>query len=102
MEQEFKVLNNKGRSRFEIALGDDFAFTEYRYYEGSIALMHTVVPPQHGGKGLATKLISFAFNFAQDNNLPVMVYCPFAADYVKKHPETLAQLDKKFHNPAKR
>ena len=82
---------------FEYQLGTEIAYMEYRYYKESIALMHTVVPDQFAGKGIASALAQEAFSFAKTSNKSVMVYCPFVAKYLKKHPELNEQLNKEFH-----
>lgn len=82
--------------RFEITLDGETAFLEYRYYHNDIAFMHTEVPAALEGKGIASALAVYAFAYAKTHNKPVMVYCPFVAGYLKKHPEYKAQLDPKF------
>jgi predicted GNAT family acetyltransferase len=63
------------------------AFLEYRYKKGNLALMHTEVPAVLEGKGLGSALAKYAFQFAKQNNLPVLVYCPFVSSFLKRHPE---------------
>ena len=83
--------------QFEIHEGDDVAFLEYRFYKNDIALMHTSVPESMEGKGIASALAAFAFNYAKENKKLVMVYCPFVATYIKRHPEVKEQLDKEYY-----
>jgi len=83
------VQNNPTRSRFEMQLGTEFAYMEYRFYEGRIALMHTLVPREHEGHGYAGMLAKAAFDYAKQQGIEVMVYCPFVAAYLKRHPEYL-------------
>ncbi len=83
---------------FEIHDGSDVAFLEYRYYKKDIAFMHTEVPENMSGKGVASTLAKYAFQFAAVHKKPVMVYCPFVAAYLKRHPELKDQLDKTYHH----
>lgn len=87
MNEQVEVTNNPDRSRFEIKLGAEFAFLEYRFYEGRIALMHTLVPEEFEGHGYASMLAKAAFDYARQQGMEVMVYCPFVSAYVKRHPE---------------
>ena len=80
--------------QFEIHEGDDVAFLEYRFYKNDIAFMHTEVPESMSGKGIASSLAEYAFKFAQELGKPVMVYCPFVAGHLKRHPELREQLYK--------
>ena len=80
----------------EIREGESLAYLEYRFYRNSIAFMHTDVPKSMEGKGIASALAKYAFEYAKALNKPVMVYCPFVAVYLKRHPELKEQLDKRF------
>ena len=98
MPAGYKIGNNEKLMHFEIHEGDAIAYMEYRFYKNDIAFMHTEVPESMGGKGIASALAEYAFKFAKEHKRPVMVYCPFAASYLKRHPELREQLDKKFHH----
>ena len=93
----YTIHNNEATQHFEIREGDEIAFLEYRFYKKSIAFMHTLVPASMEGKGAASALAAYAFEYAKAHNMPVMVYCPFVSTYLKRHPELREQLDKEFH-----
>ena len=93
---DFTITHNKQNMRFEVLIDDQKAFLEYRMKEGDIAFMHTEVPESLSGKGIAGALAAYAFNYARENNLPVIVYCPFVQAYLKRHPVYNTQLDPKF------
>ena len=93
---DLKIVHNKPNMRFEVSEGDTIAFLEYRMRDGDIAFMHTEVPDVLAGKGIASALAVYAFNYAKENNLPVIVYCPFVKTFLKRHPEYHAQLDPQF------
>ena len=98
MPEQYKIFNNKDLMHFEIHDGNHVAFLEYRFYKKDIALMHTEVPESMSGKGIASVLATYAFKYAKDNSKPVMVYCPFVAAFLKRHPEYREQLDKEFYH----
>jgi predicted GNAT family acetyltransferase len=83
----YEITNNEQNMRFELKLEGQVAFLEYRYKKGNLALMHTEVPAVLEGKGLGSALAKYAFQFAKQNNLPVLVYCPFVSSFLKRHPE---------------
>lgn len=97
MALEHKIINNEKQMHFEIHEGDDIAFLEYRFHKSDIVFMHTVVPKSMEGRGIASALAAYAFNYAKEHNNPVKVYCPFVLTYIKRHPEVQDQLDKEFH-----
>jgi hypothetical protein len=97
MAETVEVTNNTGKSRFEVTLGQDTAFAEYRLKSGKIILPHTVVPPAFEGKGVASALARAAFGYARDNGLKVIPTCPFMSAWVKKHPEVNDIIDESCH-----
>jgi uncharacterized protein len=87
MTEAPQVTDNPAEHRFEVRLGADVAFAEYRLKPGQIVLPHTVVPPAFEGKGVASALARHAFGHARAQGLTVVPTCPFMASWVKKHPE---------------
>jgi hypothetical protein len=90
-----EVVDNRELGRFEIRLEDGaVAFTEYRVLANGAALFpHTVVPPQHEGKGVASALVRGALASVRERGLRVMPQCTFVASYMKRHAETHDLLD---------
>ena len=88
----YDITNNTQNMRFELRLGDQVAFLEYRMKKGNLALMHTEVPGVLEGQGLGSALAKYAFKYAEENKLPVLVYCPFVTTFLKRHPEYDKQL----------
>lgn len=91
-----QVVNNEKQLQFEIHSDGDIAVLEYRFYKNDIALMHTVVPDRLSGKGIASTLARYALDWAREHRKKVMVYCPFVASYLKKHPEYNDIIDKSY------
>jgi hypothetical protein len=94
--QSYTVTNNEKEQRFEIHEASDVAYLEYRYYKKDIALMHTFVPEALEGKGMASALAHYGLQWARENKKPVMVYCPFVAAYLKRHPAENDIVDKNY------
>ena len=92
--QPLEVINNEQRQQFQVSVEGETAFMEYRFKDGVIVLMHTEVPEQLSGRGIATALVEFAFDYALKNNFPVKIYCPFVLMWLKRHPERAGQLVK--------
>ncbi len=98
MVKEYNPVHNEKLLRFEIQEGNSVAFLEYRYYKKDIAFMHTEVPENMEGRGVASALTDYAFKFAKSQNKLVMIYCPFVGAYLKRHPELKEQVDKEFYH----
>jgi uncharacterized protein len=88
------VTNNTQQQQFEVNIDDHLAVLVYRLHQNDIAFMHTQVPAELENKGIASALAKFAFEWAKEHNKKVMVYCSFAASYLKKHPEYDSLVDK--------
>jgi len=96
MATEYTITNNEAQQRFETIVDNETAFLEYRFYKKDIAFMHTLVPATLEGRGIASALAKYAFDYAKQHDLPVMVYCPFVATFLKRHPGYNAQVDKQY------
>ena len=84
---EYNVIDNKERSRFEVALDGEFAHVDYRWHKGKMAIMHTEVPAAYEGKGIAAAMVKHVLGYARKEGLKILVYCPYTAMYIKRHPE---------------
>lgn len=83
----FDVVNNEAAGRFEVRLGDDVAYAEYRILANGILFPHTEVPSAFEGKGVGSALVTTALAWARARGALVMPTCPFFAAYIKRHPE---------------
>ncbi|HEV2289648.1 MAG TPA: GNAT family N-acetyltransferase [Candidatus Acidoferrales bacterium] len=81
------VANNEEAHRFEARLAGETAGITYRRIGDQIVFLHTEVPAKFEGKGVATKLVRTALDFARMNHLRVIPLCPFVASYIRKHAE---------------
>lgn len=94
--QDFKIRNNTVNQQFEIEAEGEIAYLSYRFYKSDIAFMHTFVPKILEGKGVASALAKYAFNYAKENKKLVMVYCPFVGRFLKTHPEYNQQINETY------
>ena len=73
--------------RFGIERDGKVAYLEYTMTGSVLGLIHTVVPTELRGLGLASSLAATALQYALKNGLKVDVICPSVLDYLAKHPE---------------
>jgi predicted GNAT family acetyltransferase len=81
------VTDNQAQHRFELAVDDHIATSQYSLKDGVIAFMHTEVPEALTGKGIGSKLIKGALDQARARELQVVALCPFVKAYIEKHAE---------------
>lgn len=65
----------------------------YRLRGDRLVLVHTGVPDELGGQGVAADLVRAALEVARADGLTVVPLCPFARDWMKEHPEEVEGLD---------
>lgn len=88
MPDNFNISNNKDLLHFEATMPDgEKAFIEYRWHKERLMLMHTVVPENMEGKGVASALAHYALEYAKTNSIQVTVYCIFVQQYLQHHPQ---------------
>jgi len=87
---QLKVLHHPEEGRFEIALGGDQAVLEYRVERNTIYFLHTGVPPEFEGQGIANRLARAGLDFARQEGYRIVALCSFVEGYLRRHPEYLA------------
>ena len=75
------------KGRFEMERDGAVAYLEYALAGPVLELIHTEVPTNMSGTGVASTLIQSALEWAREHKVKIDVICPFVAEYMKKHPE---------------
>lgn len=88
MNGEIPVRDNRAADRFEIEQDGHLAIAQYILAADHIIFTHTEVPPELGGRGLATKLVEAGLASARQRGLAVVPRCSVFGRYMMKHPET--------------
>jgi predicted GNAT family acetyltransferase len=73
--------------RFELEQDGLLATLDYTVTGNILALVHTEIPKDLRGTGVASTLVQTAFQWARDHQKKVDVVCPFVAAYLETHPE---------------
>jgi len=81
------VSNNEAESRFELHVGGQITFLVYRRTPHEITLTHAETPREMEGRGLGSKVVRAALDFAREQDLKVVPRCPFVAWYIQQHQE---------------
>lgn len=79
-----KVHDNKDDRRFELAIDGHVAFLDYQRARGEMRLLHTEVPSELQGRGLATQLIKHAIYTAKHEKREVVSMCSAVDNYLAK------------------
>jgi predicted GNAT family acetyltransferase len=87
IDADLPVVHNTAAKRFEISLDGRIAFSKYLLVGEKIVIEHTEVPMELEGKGIASRIVRTALDYARAQNLKVMPLCPFTAGFIHRHPE---------------
>lgn len=60
---------------------------EYSVRDGVMDILHTIVPGEIGGRGIAADLVSAARGFATASDLSLKASCPYAAAWLERNPQ---------------
>ena len=86
------VTDNQAESRFEIRAGGRLAELIYHRRGDRLALIHTEVPEELEHHGLGGRLVTAAIDRAAREGLTIVPYCPFARDWLERHPDVAGRV----------
>ncbi|WP_334127273.1 GNAT family N-acetyltransferase [Empedobacter brevis] len=91
-----QVIKNESTLRFELDVDGFIAFIDYKQDADIIKLIHTEVPDELGGRGVASALVEKTLVYLEEHHNSLFPYCPYVFAYIKKHPEWKRIVDPKF------
>ena len=83
------VRDNTAAHRYEAQVQGRVAFIAYRRSGDQIIFLHTEVPAELEGQGIAGRMAQVALDDARAQALAVIPRCPFVAGYIRRHSEYL-------------
>ena len=86
-DQTIAVRDNPAESRYEAIVDGRVAMAQYRLAGDHITFIHTEVPVELEGRGIASQLARYALDDARRRGLRVIPICPFISAYIRRHPE---------------
>ena len=87
--EQLEVLHFPQKGRFGVDLGRGQAILDYRIEGNTMYFLHTEVPPEFEGRGIASRLARAGLDFARQNGYQIVAYCSFIEGYLQRHPEYL-------------
>jgi glutathione S-transferase len=83
-----QVSENPEHHRFERPIHENaLAAAYYRDADGKLAFIHTEVPAEFTGQGIATELARGALDIVRVSGRKAILICPFMTSFYVKHPE---------------
>ncbi len=84
---EYIINHQPERHLFTTEVNGYTAYVEYRLGDGSLDILHTVVPPPIEGQGIAAALVKRTYEYATEQGLKPKATCWYAAKWLERHPE---------------
>jgi predicted GNAT family acetyltransferase len=81
------VSDNAAQSRFELNIGGHIAYLTYERSPNTLTLVHTEVPAEIRGRHIGERLVQAALAIGRSEARRLVVVCPFARAYVRRHPQ---------------
>lgn len=82
-----EVVDNVEEHRLETTVDDHLALLVYRRNATRFVIVHTEVPDALAGRGVGGALVKAAVDVAAAAHLTVVPSCPFAREWLQRHPE---------------
>lgn len=84
---EIELIDNTDKSRFEVEIKDKMAIMDYKKKDNKLYILHTEVPKEFEGKGIASAMVKKVLNLIKEKDMKLVSLCPFVSGYIKRHPE---------------
>ena len=95
--EKLEVIHNPTENRFETWIDGYLSKLDYIQDGKNFVITHVGVHPEFRGQGVAGKIVQVGLEYAKENSLRVVPMCPYAAAYIRRHPE-YAELTKQHTN----
>jgi predicted GNAT family acetyltransferase len=82
-----EIVHNAAESRFEARVKGLLCVAVYRLSDGVMRMTHTEVPPMLEGRGIASKLVAAAVEYARANDFKIAPLCSYVRVWMRRHPQ---------------
>lgn len=90
-----EIVHNESEKRFQTVVDGVTAYISYTIYQAGIDLVHTIVPKEIGGRGVAAALTEYVLNYAIDNGMRVRASCYYVRAYIERHKDKYSTIEDK-------
>lgn len=85
--QELELIDNKKFSSFELIVNGQRSFIDYQKKQNKVYLLHTEVPEEQKGLGIAAALVEKTFRYLDAENIQIVPLCSYVLSFLHRHPE---------------
>ncbi|MCK9290104.1 MAG: GNAT family N-acetyltransferase [Bacteroidales bacterium] len=88
---EWKIRHEQNVRTGNFYINKDCDRIAFLYYfedpEGVLQLIHTFVSDELRGQQIASKLVAYAIEYAQNNKLKLQAICPYVVKWFERYPD---------------
>ena len=84
---DIELVNNEAIHNFELVVDGHRAFIDYKTKDNKIYLIHTEVPAELEGQGVAAAIVEKALTYIEQKGLKLVPLCAYVQFFLKRHPE---------------
>lgn len=85
---EINILHDEHNQRFYVRSNEKDSELKYKKVDANTLEYYTVfVPESLRNQEIASKICSYALQYAKNNNLQIIASCPYVKNYIDEHPE---------------
>lgn len=84
---EYEIKHQSEQRMFKTEIEGRTAFVQYRLLDGSLDIIHTIVPRPLEGRGIAAALVEATYDYALINGYKPRATCSYAVRWLQRHPE---------------
>ncbi|MFA6249029.1 MAG: GNAT family N-acetyltransferase [Mucilaginibacter sp.] len=82
-----QLVNNEAIHNFELVVDGHRSFIDYKTRDNKIYLIHTEVPAELEGRGIAAAIVEKALIYIEQKGLKLVPLCAYVQFFLKRHPE---------------
>jgi predicted GNAT family acetyltransferase len=87
-EPALVITDNPDARRYEARIGDQLVgWVDYGRVRARLVALHTEVPPEFGGRGIASALVRRVLADAREQGFSITPRCPLFVTHFERHPE---------------
>jgi predicted GNAT family acetyltransferase len=82
-----EFTDNIKAHNFEMSIDGERSFIDYQKEGDIVYLLHTEVPEDQSGEGIAASLVEKTFEYLEEHKLKAVPSCSYVQAFLRRHPE---------------
>lgn len=85
--EDVLLVKDTATKQYQLEIDGHTAFIDYKQHGNKVFLIHTEVPAELGGQGVAATLVTKTLQDLEKNGEVLVPLCPYVQAYLKRKPE---------------